>query len=155
MAVLSNEYPSTSDAGLPEAMPVYKGWWTVAQFPEPVAAGQVSDPVRIVPGNDYAYALLAPGWDSAGSSPPTLLIPLRSAHELSVGRGELLTFVVSAETTVGDCRAGQPLTQADADYVTSRIFPGQFANLTYDAQNCTTTAVSAGEGGASGSSGSP
>jgi hypothetical protein len=151
-AVLSNEYPPASDAGSEDSTPVYKGWWAVSQFPDPVAAGQVSEPVRIVLGSDYGYALLAPGWDVASSTPPTTLIPVRSAQKLSIGRGELLTFVVSADASVGDCRAGTPLTQADADFITQRIFPGEFADRIYDAESCTTSAVSAGEGGAGGES---
>src|SRR4051812_30982525 len=73
-AVLSNEYPSLAGASSADSMSVYKGWWSVALFPDPVPAGQVSEPVRIVPGNDYGYALLAPGWDvTAGSAPTTLI----------------------------------------------------------------------------------
>src|SRR4051794_16703166 len=88
-AVLSNEYPPVADASSADSVSVYKGWWSVAQFPEAVPAGQVSDPVRIVQGTDYGYALLAPGWDVTTGSPPATLIPLRSAQKLSVGRGEL------------------------------------------------------------------
>lgn len=149
-AVLSNEYPSVSDESAADAMPVYKGWWSVAQFPEPVPAGQVSDPVRIVQGSDYGYALLAPGWDATTGAPPETLIPLRSAEKLSVGRGELLTFVVSERATVGDCKTSQPLSQEEADFVTQRIFPGEFAGLAYDAASCTAAPVSIGEGGAAG-----
>jgi len=153
-AVLSNEYPS-SDANSTDSMPVYRGWWSVAQFPDAVPAGQVSDPVRIVQGNDYGYALLAPGWDVATGAPPTTLLPLRSAQKLSVGRGELLTFVVSELATVGDCRSSRPLSQDDADFITQRIFPGEFAGLVYDAANCTTSPISRAEGGAGGESGEP
>jgi hypothetical protein len=149
-AVLSNEYPVASDADSVDSRPVYKGWWAVAQFPEPVPAGQVSEPVRIVPGSAYGYALLAPGWDAASTSAPTTLIALRSAQKLSVGRGELLTFVVSEQATVGDCRAGQALTQEEADYVTQRIFPVEFADLSYHAESCTTSPAPAGGGGAGG-----
>ena len=147
-AVLSNEYPSGSDTGAAVSMSVYKAWWSVAQFPDPVPAGQVSDPVRIVPGADYGYALLAAGWDAASGTTPTALIALRSAHELSVERGERLTFVVSKQTAIGDCAAGNPLTQADADYVTQRIFAAEFAGLSYDAASCTTSASGVAEAGA-------
>jgi len=154
-AVLSNEYPSASDAASAESPPVYRGWWSVAQFPAPVPAGQVSEPVRIVPGSDYGYALLAPGWDQTSGAAPSALVPVRSAEKLSIGRGESLTFVVSARTTVGDCRAGNPLTQADADYVTQHIFAAQFAGLSYDAASCTTSRTLAGDAGAGGSAGAP
>ena len=73
--MLSNRYPAASDASSADSMPVYQGWWSVAQFPDPVAAGQVSDPVRVVEGSDYGYALLAPGWDPASSTPPATLVP--------------------------------------------------------------------------------
>jgi len=151
-AVLSNQYPVASDAGSPGPMSVYKGWWVIAQFFDPVAAGQVSDPVRIVQGSDYGYALLAPGWDTASDTPPTTLIPVRSAQKLSVGRGEMLTFVVSDRATMGNCGAGNPLTQEEADTITQRIFPGEFATLTYDAATCTTAPAVDGEGGAGGNS---
>jgi len=154
-AVLSNEYPSESDASSVDSLVVYKGWWSVALFPEAVPAGQVSDPVRIVSGSDYGYALLAPGWDATIGAPPTTLIPLRSAQKLSVGRGELLTFVVSERATLGDCKTSVPLSQDDADFITQRIFPGEFAGLVYDAANCTTSPISRAEGGAGGESGEP
>lgn len=154
-AVLSNEYPAPGGASSADSMPVYRGWWSVAQFPEPVPPGQVSDPVRIVRGTDYGYALLAPGWDVATGAPPQTLIALRSAQQLSVDRGELLTFVVSEQNAVGDCRAGQPLSQDEADFITQRIFPGEFAGRVYDAATCTTSPIAVGEGGAAGDSGAP
>jgi hypothetical protein len=154
-AVLSNEYCCASDAASGDKMPVYKAWWSVAQFPAPVPAGRVSDPVRVVQGSDYGYALLAPGWDESSGSPPTTLIPLRSAQKLSVERGDSLTFVVSPQTTLGDCLAGTPLARADADYVTQRIFPKQFAGLSYDAASCKTSSIETGEAGAAGAGSSP
>src|ERR1041384_8181067 len=80
-AALSNEYPLPSKPSSADDTAVYKGWWSVVQFPEPVLAGQVSDPVRIVQGTDYGYALLAPGWDVAVGERPTTLIPVRSAQK--------------------------------------------------------------------------
>jgi len=149
-AVLSNDYPSAADAGSPDSMAVYKGWWAVAQFADPVAAGQVSDPVRVVQGTDYGYALLAPGWDpSSGTLPPTL-IPLRSATKLSVARGATLNFVISDAATLGNCSAGVPLAQEDADFITQRIFPGEFLGVTYDAALCSPAPASGGAGGDSG-----
>jgi hypothetical protein len=154
-AVLANDYPGASDAGSADSRVAYRGWWAVARFADPVAAGQVSDPVRVVQGTDYGYALLAPGWDPSGDSPPATLIALRSTQKLTVARGETLTFTVSDEATVGDCSAGKPLTQEDADFITQRIFPGEFANATYDAAHCRTSPVSASGGGAAGQAGSP
>jgi hypothetical protein len=146
-AVLANEYPTASDAGSADSMAVYKGWWAVAQFADPVAAGQVSDPVRVVPGSDYGYALLAPGWDPSGDTPPATLIPLRSAQKLTVARGGTLNFVVSDEATLGNCSAGKPLTQEDADFITQRIFPVEFSNANYDAARCRTSPAPGGGGG--------
>lgn len=148
-ALIINDYPPASDAGSADSMAVYKGWWAVAQFADPVAAGQVSDPVRVVPGSDYGYALLAPGWDPSGDTSPATLIPLRSAQKLTVARGETLNFVVSDEATVGNCSAGKPLTQEDADFITQRIFPGDFSNVSYDAASCRTLPASGGSGGES------
>ena len=150
MAVLSNQYPSASDAGSPDSMAVYKGWWAVAQFPDPVAAGQVSDPVRVVEGSDYGYALLAPGWDPESGTLPPSLVPLRSAQKIEVARGDTLTFVVADDATVGNCAAGKPLAQDDADFITQRIFPGAFVGQTYDAAHCLTSPASGGEAGAAG-----
>ena len=153
-AVLSNRYPAASHAGSADSMPVYRGWWSVAQFPYPVAAGRTSDPVRVVEGTDYAYALLAPGWDPASSNTPATLVPVRSAQKIGVARGDLLTFVVAADVTSGDCAAGKPLAQEDADFITQRIFPGAFAEQSYDASQCRTYPSFAGEGGAAGASAS-
>ena len=152
-AVLANQYPPAIDAGSADSMAVYKGWWAVTQFADPVAAGQVSDPVRVVQGNDYGYALLAPGWDPSSSTLPSTLIPLRSASKLSVARGDTLNFVVSDDATVGNCSAGKPLTQEDADFITQRIFPGEFANVNYDATLCKASPISGSEGGSSGAVG--
>ena len=62
------------------------------------------------------------------------------AHVRTVERlkasGSTLALVSDA-TFVGSCAAGQPLSQDDADLVTQRIFPGDFAGLTYDARTCT------------------
>jgi hypothetical protein len=154
-AVLRNDYPPSTDPGSVDSSTVYRGWWSVAQFPAPVVAGQVSDPVRVVEGSDYGYALLAPAWDESSGSPPNTLIALRSAAKLSVGRGDWLTFVVSAQTTVGDCRAGDPLSPEDAAFITQRIFPVQFAGSSYDAATCTTSSMLANEAGAGGTESAP
>lgn len=38
---------------------------------------------------------------------------------------------------------------ADPDFITKRVFPGEFANVTYDAATCTTAPLLVGNGGAS------
>ena len=149
-ALLLNEFPSASVAGAKDSMTVYKGWWSVALFAAPVLAGQTSDPERAVPGTDYGYALLAPGWDPSSGTPPTRLIPVRSAQRLSVGRGDTLNFLVSDSQTLGNCAGGHALSQDDADFITQRIFPGEFANVNYDATTCTAVAVDSGGAGGEG-----
>ncbi len=149
-AVLSNDYPNASDSSPADSVVVYKGWWAVAQFPDPVAPGQVSDPVRVVQGADYGYALLAPGWDPASWTAPERLIPIRSAQKLSVARGDTLNFAISDATTLGNCAGGKPLDQQDSDFITQRIFPQEFAGLDYDASQCTVVPTAEGAGGAGG-----
>ncbi len=117
---------------------VYRVWWETTYFPSPVAAGQASDELRSVPATDFAYALLAPGWDPASGAPPASFVVLKSKAPLSVARGDTLHIVVSDATFAGRCDAREPLAQADADFVTQRIFPGEFAAATYDAATCTT-----------------
>ena len=56
---------------------------------------------------------------------------------ITAGRGEVMHIAVSDSTFVGNCRSGQ-ITQEQADFVTSRIFPGPFAGKAYDAATCTT-----------------
>jgi hypothetical protein len=149
-ALLFNEYPPNATSSV-DSSTVYKGWWSVALFADPVLAGQVSDPERAVPGTDYGYALLAPGWDPSSGAPPTKLIPVRSTEKLSVVRGDTLNFLVSDSQTLGNCGGSQALSQEDADFITQRIFPGEFANVNYDATSCTAVEASpvgtGGEGG--------
>ena len=106
-------------------------------FATPVPAGAESNPNRVIPATDYAYALLAPNWDPASGSPPAKLLALRTKDRVSVVRGETLRIVVSDETVLGDCAAGQPLTQGEADLITQSIFPAEFAGWAYDAATCT------------------
>jgi hypothetical protein len=63
--------------------PVVKVWWNTTLIADPVAAGGASAVQRALPGDDFAYALLAP------------LVPARSARKLSVGRGDQLQIFVS------------------------------------------------------------
>jgi len=152
-AVLSNEYPNASEASSAASTTIYKGWWSVAQFADPVLPRQVSDPVRIVPGSDYGYALLALGWDATSGAPPTQLVPVRTVRQLSVARGELLNFLVSPSSIVGDCRNGDPLSQEDAEFITQRIFPGAFTGLAYDAASCSSSPGSTQDAAAGGDAG--
>lgn len=152
-AVLVNRYPVSPNARTSDSVVVYKGWWAVAQFADPVAPDSESDPVRVVPGTDYGYALLAPGWEPASGAPPSTLIPVRSSQRLSVARGDTLSFVVSDATTDGDCAAGKPLSQEDADFITQRTFPNEFESAVYDAATCTRSALAGDAGGTAGAGG--
>ena len=151
-AVVDNAYAAVPDGGDPAAQTVvYRAWWVATYFPDPVAGGTTSAEQRSVPATELAYALLAPGWDPASTTPPSRLIVVRSKAPLESVRGEVLHIAVSDQTFTGNCVAGQPLSQEDADFVTQRIFPGPFANVTYDAKTCTSTPVATdagAEGGA-------
>lgn len=136
-AIVHDGYPAIADGGDPSTeVTVYKVWWTTTLFLDPVVPGADSDSQRIVPATDYAYALLAPGWGPKSGAPPTVLVPVRSADKLSVSRGDTLHIDVSDATFVGNCAAGKPLSQHDADFITQSIFPGDFDAVTYDAKTC-------------------
>ena len=51
----------------------------------------------------------------------------------------MITDVVSDATFFGSCDAKQALSQGDADFITQRIFPGDFAKMIYDAKTCSST----------------
>ncbi len=138
VAVFDNEYPA-SESAAPDSVVVYEGWWSVAQLAAPVLPGAESEPVRVVNGSDYAYALLAIGWDPAAGSAPTRVLPVRTRAQLSVARGNTLHIEISDVTTLGDCLSGEALSQDDADFITQRIFPGAFTGVQYDAATCTTS----------------
>jgi hypothetical protein len=137
-AVIENAYPTADDASdASKQTTVLKAWWATTLFLDPVPPGAASGLQRTVPDSDFAYAVLAPGWDPASTMPPTRLIPVRSAAKLAVRRGDTLDIAVSDLTFVGDCRAGKALSQDEADFITQRIFPGEFSGLQYDAKSCT------------------
>lgn len=138
-AQLDNDYPYV-DGGARQVV-VYKAWWGATLFADPVAPGGSSDALRTATGNDTAYALLAPGWSATSTTPPTVLIPVRSRAPLVAVRGDALHVSVSETTFEGDCAAKSSLSQADADFITSRIFPGDFAGFRYDAKTCVLTAL--------------
>jgi hypothetical protein len=134
-AVVENGYAPAPDGGA--STTVYEVWWATALFPEPVAAGETSEPERAVPVSDFAYALLAPGWTPGGGAPPRL-VAARSANPLDAAAHERLRIVVSPATFVGDCAAGEPLDAADARFIIERIFPGALAGESYDPATCST-----------------
>jgi hypothetical protein len=117
---------------------VYKAWWSTSLFATPIAASKESESERAIPATDFVYALLAPGWDPASGPAPTRLVVVRSKDPLSVVRGDELHIHVSDATFVGNCETGPLLSQDDADFITQRIFPGDFVGVAYDAATCTT-----------------
>jgi hypothetical protein len=149
MALVENAYPVPSDPGDSAAqVVVYKAWWATTLFNEPVVPGAASDQERSVPESDFVYALLAPGWDPGSGSRPTKLIAVKSKQKIAATRGDTLHIVVSDGTFAGSCDAVQVLSQEDADFITQRIFPGDFADTTYDAKTCTSTPVAQQDAGA-------
>jgi hypothetical protein len=135
-AVVDDDYIAPPDGAAYAGVTVYKVWWSTALFDAPLGPGEESSSQRVVTSDETAYALLAPGWNPSSGAPPTQLVPVRSKTTLSVKRGDTLHVRVSDITMTGNCGAGQPLSQDDADFITQRIFPGDFAGGTYDASAC-------------------
>jgi hypothetical protein len=144
--VVANGYPTEADGGAVAPMTVFKVWWTTTLIADPVAPGATSAAERTVPGDDFAYALLAPGWSPDFGGAPPGLIAARSAARLTVARGDQLQIVVSDDTFEGNCAAGKPLDADTAAVIVERIFPGDFAGLTYDPATCATTPVTGDAG---------
>jgi hypothetical protein len=139
-AILANEYPPVVDGGDPSTeMTIYKAWYAVSYFADPIAPGQDSQANRMVPVDDYVYLLLAPGWDPSSSVLPTKLIAVETITTHPITRGEVVRVPIRPETIKGNCAAGSPLSQAEADFLTTQIFPEDFAGSHYDAATCTAT----------------
>lgn len=119
---------------------LYQGWWQAVSFADPVSPGASSGPQPTVPASDNtAYVVLAPGWDPSSQTAPTSFVVLRSRAGYSVHLGDTLHITVDDASFEGDCAAGSHLTQAEADTITSLVFPSVFAGYAYDAATCTTT----------------
>ncbi len=149
MVVVDNDFPQVPDGGdAASETTVFKVWWATSLMPDPVAPGAEGQPQRTVPDADFAYAVLARGWDPSSSSAPTKLLAAKSLVILGAARGDTLHVHVSEGTFAGDCTAGQPLSQDDADFIATRIFPAEFAGMTYDAATCGASGAPDGAGGA-------
>jgi len=146
MAVVDNAYPVASDGAATTEITVYKVWWRTTLFLDAVAPGAEGATERTVPTTDTAYAVLAPGWDPSSPHPPAVLLAAKSVAPLSVARGDLLHITISDATFIGNCASGRPLSQDEADFITQRIFPGDFAGVTYDANTCTSTPLASDAG---------
>jgi hypothetical protein len=138
-AVVDNAYPRAPNGVNAEQTTVFKAWWSVTLFADPVGAGSSSDPNRVVPASDYAYALLAPSWAPDSPSAPGKLVAVRTKEKVSVARGDTLQITISSDSVVGNCDDGSHLSQKDADFITQRIFPGDFTNMVYDPTTCVAT----------------
>jgi hypothetical protein len=139
---LENKYPPSPTSPLV----VYDAYWQAVSFRDaPLPPGSSSPPQVTVPCSaNTAYVVLAPGWDPTSATPPTSFIVLESRDGFGVDLGSTLDIPVDDSTFVGNCAAGSFLTQAQADFITQRVFPDDFATLSYSAANCVTTAADGG-----------
>jgi hypothetical protein len=138
--VVTNGFRAIPDSGpRQDEVTVYRGWYVTTSFVDPVAPGTASSEQRTIPATDYAYFVLAEGWDPADVKPPTRLIPIRSKSKLSVARGATLQIEVSDSAFLGRCGFEKTLSQSDTDFITQRLFPVEFAGVTFDAATCTPT----------------
>jgi hypothetical protein len=126
-AVVENTYPAAT---------VFKVWWVTTLFPSPVAPGASSETERTVPGDDFAYALLAPSGLPDAQQPPANLVALKSTEKIAAAEHDLLTITVSDDRFAGNCASGSVLSDEDAQLIVQRIFPGDFAGQTYDPATC-------------------
>ena len=146
--LVQNDYPEPAGGAASQpVMTVFKLWWVTTLFARPVAPGAISESERTIPGTDFAYALIAPGWSPDSRTPPARLIALKSVQALTVSVHDVLTIAVSDQQFTGNCAAGGTLDADDAQLVVQRIFPGAFAGLSYDPATCASTPV-ATDGGA-------
>lgn len=140
--VLENRY-----AASPNARVVYRAKWQSVTFADPIAPGAASEPQSALAASaNTAYVVLAPGWDPASGSPPTSFIVLQSRTGYGLNLDDTLHIPVDDTTFTGNCAAGEPLSSAQADFITQRLFPDDFASFVYDAKTCTTTFI--GDAGA-------
>ena len=144
--VLDNDYPAYGTAPLV----VVRGAWENAVFTD-VLPGESSAPLSTVAASEStAYVVAAPGWDPASGEAPTAIVVLLSRGGFALHWDQTLHIPVDDAHFAGNCAAGSPLTQAQADVVTGYVFPALFASYTYDAATCTATLVGdagAAEGG--------
>lgn len=118
MLVVDNGY---ADSTVVDAL-----WWSETYVPDGVSAGHESPAYRTVPGDDIAYVVL----ERDGR-----VFVAETAKPVSVERQDTLHITISPTTLVGDC-ATSTLTQAQADFITQRIFPTRFEGAIYDAATC-------------------
>ena len=134
--ILENDYPSSAT----QPLVVYQAYWQGVAFTDPLEPGASSAPQTTEPtSGSTAYVVVAPGWDPELSATPASLVVMQSSSDLSVGANYTLHLPVNDTTFAGNCAAGSVLLQAQADFITQRVFPCVFATLHYDAATCTVT----------------
>jgi hypothetical protein len=140
--VVDNDYPTHATSPLV----VYRAYWQAVEFKTPIPPGSSSAQEPTVPASENtAWAVLAPGWDPASSSPPTSFVVLQSRTGFAVNLDNTLHIPVDDTDFEGNCATGSVLTQAQADFITELVFPTIFQGQRYDAATCTTKpAVDAG-----------
>lgn len=131
-AIVDNRYPGAV---------VNRAYWQAVSFDDPIPPGASSVVLEAVPSSaNRAYVLLAP------ASAPTSLVVLQSRVGFDASLGHTTRIPVDDGTFAGNCAAGSPLTQAEADFITQLVFARDFAHRRYDAATCTTTEI--GDAGA-------
>ncbi len=133
---LGNAYPPAPVS----AFVIYRAFWQAVSFPTPIPPGASSDPADTVAASpNTAYVVVAPGWDATAGAPPASFLVLESRAGFAVHWNTTLHIPVDDDTVAGNCAAGSPLAQADADFITQRVFASDFSGLRYDAATCTTS----------------
>ena len=134
--VFENDYPAS-----PTRPVVYRAAWQAITLDEGgIEPGESSDPQSTIAASEnLAYVVLAPGWDPAIGTMPTSFVVLQSRQGFAVHLNNTLHIPIDDATFMGNCAAGSFLTQAQADFITQLVFPGDFANVRYDAATCSTS----------------
>ena len=133
--VVDNKYAPSETTPLV----IYRAFWQAVPFVTAISPGSSSDPQGSVAASpNTAYVVLAPGWDPQGAAPPTSFVVMQSRGGFELHFDTTLHIPVDDATFLGNCAAGSFLSQAQADFITQRIFPSDFATVRYDAATCTT-----------------
>lgn len=88
-------------------------------------------------------------WDPGSDSLPTSLVVMQSREGFDVHLDGALHIPIDDTTFIGNCAAGNVLSEAQAAFITELVFPDVFASRRYDAATCTVTPA-ADDGGAGG-----
>jgi hypothetical protein len=144
LVVFDNDYAASPT----DAKVVYRVTWQAVALQDPIVPGASSDPQSTIAASENAaYAVLAPGWDPASGTVPSSLVVLQSREGFAVHLNNTLRIAIDDATFIGNCAAGSPLSQDQADFITQLVFPDVFTSLHYDAATCSITPI----GDASGS----